>query len=47
MSRLYFGKFNLKLIKCGEYSNVHIYRLLDSVYNSLTKNGVYICVSYG
>ena len=32
---------------CGEYSNVHIYELLDSVYKALTNKGVYICITYG
>lgn len=37
----------LDSVLCGEYSNVHIYRLLDSIYKALTRAGVYICISYG
>ena len=37
----------LDSVLCGEYSNVHIFRLLDSVYRALTRTGVYIVISYG
>ncbi len=37
----------LDSVLCGEYSNVHIFRLLDSIYKALTRTGVYICISYG
>ena len=37
----------LDSVLCEEYSNVHIYRLLDSIYKALTRTGVYICISYG